>query len=176
MKCLHGQVTIPNICQNNILKHTNGGSAESTEQEEIDMGLDMYAYVAARAGQQAEFYEGGEYDPDTRQYVNPKVNRPRELAYWRKHPNLHGWMERLWNQRNGGNHDADKFNGVEIELTAEDLDNLEYDVQHNRLPATSGFFFGDRADDYYRESDLKFIQEARAELFLGLKVFYNSSW
>ena len=136
------------------------------------MGLDMYAYVAARAGQQDEFYEGAEWDEDTGQMVNPAVNKPRQLAYWRKHPNLHGWMDRLWRERGG---DGD-FNGDELELTAEDLDNLEYDVQNNQLPPTSGFFFGEGADDYYRESDLKFIQEARAEMFLGLKVFYNSSW
>ena len=140
------------------------------------MGLDMYAYVAARAGQQAEFYEGAEWDNDLKEHCNPNVNRPRELAYWRKHPNLHGWMAHLWNQRNGGDKDADKFNGIELELTAEDLDELEYAVQNDRLPATSGFFFGNDADDYYKPSDLKFIQEARAEMFLGLKVFYNSSW
>lgn len=132
----------------------------------------MYAYVAARAGQQNEFYEGAEYDEDTGQMVNPAVNKPRALAYWRKHPNLHGWMEHLWRERGG---DGD-FNGDELELTAEDLDNLEYDVQHNLLPPTSGFFFGEGADDYYKEDDLKFIREARAEMFLGLKVFYNSSW
>ena len=132
----------------------------------------MYAYVAARAGQQDEFYEGAEWDEDSGNMVNPAVNKPRELAYWRKHPNLHGWMERLWRERGG---DGD-FNGDELELTAEDLDNLEYDVQNNRLPPTSGFFFGEGADDYYKQDDLKFIQEARAEMFLGLKVFYNSSW
>lgn len=136
------------------------------------MGLDMYAYVAARAGQQNEFYEGAEWDEHTGQMVNPAVNKPRELAYWRKHPNLHGWMAALYRER-GGKGD---FNGDELELTAEDLDNLEYDVENNRLPPTSGFFFGEGADDYYRDSDLKFIQEARAEMFLGLKVFYNSSW
>ena len=140
------------------------------------MGLDMYAYVAARAGQQDEFYEGAEYDEDVKDFVNPNVNKPRELAYWRKHPNLHGWMAELWNQRHGGNEDVNNFNGVEIELTAEDLDELEYAVKENQLPATSGFFFGTDADEYYRDSDLKFIQEARAEMFLGLKVFYNSSW
>ncbi len=141
------------------------------------MGLDMYAYVAARAGQQNEFYEGAELDPDTREYVNPKVNKPREIAYWRKHPNLHGWMAQLWLRREGNElRETDNFNGVELELTYEDLDDLEYAVQNNRLPPTSGFFFGEGADDYYKPSDLKFVQEARAEMFLGLKVFYNSSW
>ena len=141
------------------------------------MGLDMYAYVAARAGQQDEFYEGAEYDQDTGQMVNPNVNRPRQIAYWRKHPNLHGWMAQLWLQREGNElRETDNFNGVELELTAEDLDELEYAVQNDRLPATSGFFFGNDADDYYKPNDLKFIQEARAEMFLGLKVLYNSSW
>ena len=141
------------------------------------MGLDMYAYVAARAGQQAEFYEGSEWDPDHKEHRNPNVNRPRELAYWRKHPNLHGWMAQRWLAREGNAlRETDNFNGIEFELTYDDLDELEYAVQNDRLPATSGFFFGDGADDYYKPSDLKFIQEARAEMFLGLKVFYNSSW
>ena len=86
-------------------------------------------------------------------------------------------MARLWLLREGNAlRETDNFNGIELELTAEDLDNLEYAVQNDRLPATSGFFFGEGADDYYKPSDLKFIQEARAEMFLGLKVFYNSSW
>jgi len=143
------------------------------------MGLDMYAYVAQKAGQQSEFYEGAGFDKDTGEYVNPNVSQPREIAYWRKHPNLHGWMEQLWLRKGGSNEDSDwgtNFNGVELELTHEDLDELERAVTHNQLPATRGFFFGDGADDHYRESDLEFIKNARAELFFGLKVFYNSSW
>ena len=137
------------------------------------MGLDMYAYTASRAGQQNEFYEGAEWDPEAKESVNPKVARPRELAYWRKHPNLHGWMERLAESKNL---EYNSFNGVELELTWEDLDELERSVTHSELPSTQGFFFGENADDHYREQDLEFVKNARAELFLGLKVFYNSSW
>jgi len=141
------------------------------------MGLDMYAYVAAKAGQQAEFYEGSEWDPDHKEYRNPNVNKPRDIAYWRKHPNLHGWMAELWMVREtGGEGDVNNFNGVELELTAEDLDDLEAAVKARELPPTSGFFFGSDADKHYYSEDLKFIQAARAEMFLGLKVFYNSSW
>jgi len=137
----------------------------------------MYAYVAARAGQQAEFYEGSEWDPDHKEHRNPSVNRPREIAYWRKHPNLHGWMAQLWLKREGNAlRETDNFNGIEMELTAEDLDELELAVKEHQLPSTSGFFFGTDADEHYYNDDLKFIQEARAEMFLGLKVFYNSSW
>ena len=134
------------------------------------MGLDMYAYVATKAGQQKEYYEGCELQEDG-DYTNSKITQPREIAYWRKHPNLHGWMQQLWEFK--GN--SGDFNGDELELTWEDLDVLEEVVKSNTLPGTSGFFFGEPADDHYRDQDLKFIREAKAELFLGLKVFYNLS-
>ena len=147
------------------------------------MGLDMYAYVAAKAGQHEEFYEGSSWNKELGESVNPNVVKPRELAYWRKHPNLHGWMEQLWIRKlavEGKTPDKSEwgtsFNGIELELTSEDLDELERAVTHGQLPSTQGFFFGNDADDVYRESDLNFIKNARAELFMGLKVFYNSSW
>ena len=133
------------------------------------MGLDMYAYVAARAGAQSEYYEAEYGDDESKKGAVPQ---PREIAYWRKHPNLHGWMHRLW-QSKGNRGD---FNGDELELTAEDLDQLESDVERSRLPSTTGFFFGSDADQHYKADDLKFIQDARAELLAGSKVFYNSSW
>jgi hypothetical protein len=105
--------------------------------------------------------------------VNTKVNKPREIAYWRKHPNLHGWMERLAEQKKLS---YDSFNGIEMELTAEDLDELERAVTHRQLPSTRGFFFGDNSDQHYHDSDLAFVKAARTEMFMGLKVFYNSSW
>jgi hypothetical protein len=137
------------------------------------MGLDMYAYAAAKEGEQAAFNQGSKWDAEKDDMVNPIAPAPREIAYWRKHPNLHGWMERLAESKNLK---YDSFNGIEIELTAEDLDELERAVTHKQLPATSGFFFGSDADEIYYESDLAFIKNARAELFFGLKVFYNSSW
>jgi hypothetical protein len=120
------------------------------------MGLDMYAYTAAKGGSE-----------DT-----------RELAYWRKHPNLHGWMERLWEHKLNleGRENPHNFNGIELELTWEDIGQLEKDVNEGKLPTTTGYFFGDPSDEYYKPKDLEFIKNARAELFLGLKVFYNSSW
>ncbi len=133
----------------------------------------MYAYVAQKTGQQNDFYEGAEFNKETREFENKTVTKPRELAYWRKHPNLHGWMEKLAERKKL---QYESFNGVELELTYEDLDELERAVTHNQLPSTSGFFFGDEADEYYRKHDLEFIKNARAELFCGLKVFYNSSW
>jgi len=125
------------------------------------MGLDQYAYVAARDGQYDDHYNNGK-----------SVSKPREIAYWRKHPNLQGWMRRLWESK--GN--SGEFNGNELELTWQDLDDLERAVTHAQLPQTAGFFFGENSDEHYRQRDLEFIQSAKAEIFLGLKVFYNSSW
>lgn len=150
------------------------------------MGLDMYAYAAANEKQYREYWENGEYDLDTKDYVNTAVTKPKELAYWRKHPNLHGWFEQEWrdnhypdqplNASDLTDPDADMFNGVQLEIDWDMLERLESAVINRELPATSGFFFGDSADEYYYEQDLEFIKQARAELFLGLRVFYNSSW
>jgi hypothetical protein len=119
------------------------------------MGLDQYMYVAAKAGSDSEH---------------------REIGYRRKHPNLHGWMERLWMEKDPGAHLQTSFNGVELELTWADLERLEQDVLSGNLPKTTGFFFGEGSDEYYRGTDLEFVKNAKAEVFMGLKVFYNSSW
>jgi hypothetical protein len=106
-----------------------------------------------------------------------------EIAYWRKHPNLQGWMENLWESkgRPNANDESDsmglsEFNCVPVELSYEDLDSLEKDIQNSRMPQTAGFFFGDDSDDYYKEKDLEFIQSARLSLDNGYKVYYDSWW
>lgn len=124
---------------------------------ELGMGLDQYAYIASKANT--------EWDDTSRQ----------EIAYWRKHPNLQGYMEKLAEHKQV---EYDVFNGVEIELTWDDIDQLEKDIMSGQVSelGTTGFFFGDPSDEYYREQDLEFCTNAKAELFLKRKVFYNSSW
>ena len=135
------------------------------------MGLDMYAYSANKANAQTEYWDNSQLVDGE---VSSTCTKPKEIMYWRKHPNLHGWMERLW--RHKGN--EGDFNGDELELTWEDIDHLEEDLKQGQLKniEATGFFWGDPSDEYYYEDDLKFIKEARSQLFLGLKVFYNSSW
>ena len=60
----------------------------------------------------------------------------RKLHYWRKHPNLHGWMQDLYYAKGGT---AESFNCVPVQLTAEDLDRLETAVRTGTLPDTTGF-------------------------------------
>lgn len=155
------------------------------------MGLDQYAYVAAKAGQNDEWWEGAVFDEQSKDYQNPRVAKPKEIAYWRKHPNLQGWMERLWHRKQGilflrefefiegkNPQDYGYFNGVELELTLDDINLLEREIKSGKISKldTKGFFFGNPSDPYYREADLKFCREAKFYLFMGAKVFYNSSW
>ena len=138
------------------------------------MGLDQYAYVAARAGAYGEYWGDGNYNKDDSDPT--KVSQPRELAYWRKHPNLQGWMKQLWEEKNPDNTEVTSFNGIELELTWEDLERLELDIISGGLPETTGFFFGEDSNEFYYNDDLEFVKNAKAEIFIGLRVFYNSSW
>ena len=125
------------------------------------MGLDQYAY-ARKSGEE----EG------------------TKIFQWRKHPNLHGWIERLWREReNKGefysdtlmDHPQGNFNYEDFELTSEDLDNLERDIKAHALPVTTGFFFGQSIESDDSET-LKFIEKARTHINNGEKIIYSSSW
>lgn len=121
------------------------------------MGLDMYAFRASRKPKAPVDFKDGSAE---------------EIAYWRKHSNLHGWMERLYREKGG---QAPVFNCVNVQLTAEDLDRLERDIKEECLPHTEGFFFGESDGNEYDE-DLAFVANARAALAQGLTVFYTSWW
>jgi hypothetical protein len=112
------------------------------------MGLDQWAYEINETGERIE------------------------LAYWRKHPNLHGWMEKEW-RHNG---ETTEFNCEDLELNAFDLDRLEDSIMQGKLPSTTGFFFGEDSDEFYREEDLKFIKAARKAIAKGNKVIYKAWW
>ena len=100
--------------------------------------------------------------------------QPVEIEHqWRKHPNLQGWMERLWRERfdvQGGDFCC------EMELYKEDILQLAVDIQANDLPATDGFCFGSNSDEQYREQDMEFCKWALTEIFQGKEVYYDSSW
>jgi hypothetical protein len=139
------------------------------------MGLDQYAF--ARKGDRIETTEDYTYqdfdgNTQTKQRTSVSYEEEIEISYWRKHPNLQGWMGELW--RSKGN--EGEFNCVDVELTLEDLDALEQTLDGKALPETQGFFFGDNSDDYYSWQDREFIREARERLANGYKVVYTSWW
>ena len=139
------------------------------------MGLDQYAF--ARKGDRIETtedytYQDFEGNTHTEQRTSVSYEEEHEVAYWRKHPNLQGWMEELWHEKGNDG----EFNCVDLELTLGDLDALEESLDENALPETTGFFFGADADDHYAEQDREFIREARAAIKEGYTVVYSSWW
>jgi hypothetical protein len=95
-----------------------------------------------------------------------------QIHCWRKHPDLHGWMERLYHDKRGA---QEKFNCANVQLTAADLATLETAIRTSALPKTTGFFFG-ASDGTEAEDDLAFIIKAREALAAGMTVFYSSWW
>ena len=89
------------------------------------MGLDQYAFAVP--------CDDAKGLPD----VEAKMPDTAEKVWqWRKHANLHGWMEHLYRTRGGGG----DFNCQTVRLALHDLDQLELDIISHALPYTEGFF------------------------------------
>jgi hypothetical protein len=68
----------------------------------------------------------------------PLKEKKLELGYWRKEPNLHGFIVQTF---------ADgKDECQDIELGTEDLIKIKEAVVNRTLPHTTGFFFGAQCD------------------------------
>ena len=132
------------------------------------MGLDMYAYAR----------------PPRKRNSEDDV----QIAEWRKHNRLQGWMQQLWESKGCPNTNEDgDFNCVELQLTEEDINALEDDILTMTMPESNGFFWGsdsffwtdEDGNDYpensyyYLERDLEFVTEARKMLDKGYRVFYS---
>ena len=128
------------------------------------MGLDMYAFRVAKQ------YATGDFEIAK---TNEDVQH-EEIMYWRKHHDLHGWMERLYRVKGG---DKPSFNCVPVRLTMEDLNNLERDILDNKLPETQGFFFGTNPpDEESMKQDMEFIGKAKIAIAQGDEIYYDSWW
>jgi len=129
------------------------------------MGLDMYAW-RVKAEDAISDFEIARNEEDS-----AKVE---EMFYWRKHHDLHGWMERLYRLKGGT---KESFNCVPVQLSMVDLNALENDVLNNLLPKTQGFFFGTNPpDDYSKNQDMEFIAKAKVAISEGDAVYYDSWW
>jgi hypothetical protein len=127
------------------------------------MGLDQFAYRLKSK-------------PETE--VDFQIQDESEMVkihQWRKHPNLEGWMAELYYDKGG---EREEFNCTNLQLTWEDILNLERDIKENKLPATTGFYFGASSPNGEEEmvDDLKFVDAAKKALTEGHYVMYSSWW
>ena len=126
------------------------------------MGLDQFAYkTRVKPGKSVDFQD---------EVYKDEVEH-EEIHYWRKHPNIHGFMEYLYREK-GGELD---FNCQPVELTQEDIDSLAKSILDQELPKTSGFFFGQSFGDEEND-DLEFCKKASEAIKEGYTVFYDSWW
>jgi len=124
------------------------------------MGLDMYAYrTKVQLSKPVDFA-----DELNAAHEAEGESQMQELAYWRKHPNLHGWMEELYRQKGG---QKESFNQVPVELTLADLAQLEEAIRQN---------FFSKESDCSDEDDFEFVKIARLAIEAGDRVFYDSWW
>jgi len=131
------------------------------------MGLDMHLT--------GEKYQWTDYN-------NPENNpmedgfrvksRQLELGYWRKHPNLHGYIV----QEFAGGVDECQ----EIELSEENMEQIIGAIEDKNLPETSGFFFGQSSDSDDQnsveqlEAAIKWLRTDEKGIFRS--VSYRASW
>ena len=64
------------------------------------------------------------------------------------------------------------FNGVGINASSSAADYIE---QYGN-DTGQGFFFGNDSDEYYKEQDLTFVEEALELIEAGYKIEYSSWW
>jgi hypothetical protein len=141
-------------------------------EEEYIMGLDMYL-----VGRKSPCYTKEEKET---QDGYPVSSTELRLGYWRKHPNLHGY---IINEFAKG-----EDNCQQIFLSRDDLLKIIQAVKDDNLPHTEGFFFGASAtkeDDYYLEEkneDIKIFAKAIDWMDMwspghGYRdVYYHASW
>ena len=124
------------------------------------MGLDQYAHKVKR-----------DYNYETLTETIVKT----QIAYWRKHNALEGYMSDLYRDKTG---DEGVFNCKIVTLDSDDLDHLEEVIVGNELPETEGFFFGESSkhDEGRKQADREFIAEARKSLDEGYTIEYTSWW
>jgi hypothetical protein len=127
------------------------------------MGLDQYAYAVMPHPNNTDLSYVW-----THEQSEDKVFM---IAQWRKHPNIQGWMEKLYESKGG----EGVFNCQPVRVTFQDLVNLRHAVINEKLPVTQGFFFGESLPED-REIDLKFIDDAMKAIGQDMEIYYDSWW
>jgi hypothetical protein len=131
------------------------------------MGLDMYL-----EGQKYFLKNWKEPEKDVVEDGYRVKRRVLELGYWRKHPDLHGYIVKAF---------ADGVDECqEIDLGKDDLCEIINAVKEKRLPRTTGFFFG-ASDGSEDEETIEILTKAIAWLQSepddeSRSVVYRASW
>jgi hypothetical protein len=141
---------------------------------EGDMGLDQYMCATDEHITAETLYAEGNEDARD------------EFGYWRKHADLHGHIEKLWEDAGypglkkeaGSSAFGSDFNCVPFELSEEQLQHiLECSKKQSFGSAdrTTGFFFGETYPKKH-EATVEIVERALELKREGKRIFYDSWW
>jgi len=130
------------------------------------MGLDMYL-----SGRKTPLgFKGNKQEQDG--FVVSEI--VLDIGYWRKHPNLHGYIVETF---------ADGVDECQkIVLSNDDLKQIIATIKANELPETEGFFFGTSEEgEEQRTYDIAILEKAMAWVDAQPEdewrdVYYQASW
>jgi hypothetical protein len=131
------------------------------------MGLDMYL-----DGEKYLWAHSQNPDDIPREDGFQVKSRTLRLGYWRKHPNLHGYIVQNF---------ADGIDNCQpIDLQEEDIEKIFDAVARGDLPHTEGFFFG-ASDGSEKEEDIHILKAALLWLRIDepnafRSIRYRASW
>lgn len=131
------------------------------------MGLDMYL-----TGEKFAVPNWGNPQNHLREDSYPLVSKKFALGYWRKHPDLHGFIVENF---------ADKVDDCKpVVLDGDDLRLIIAAIKDDKLPHTKGFFFGDSVnDDEQKAESIQILSGALQWLEADeafRSVYYRASW
>ncbi len=131
------------------------------------MGLDMYL-----TGKKYLWTDWANPEKNIKEDGFRVKERRLELGYWRKHPNLHGYIV----EKYGGGEDTCQ----EIDLDLDALRDILAATKEKRLPETSGFFFGKSQPEdepetiAILEKAIKWLEEKESGVIRSIS--YQASW
>lgn len=121
------------------------------------------------------------YKGRNRKEIDFKYNPSEEIDIitWRKHPYLHGWFDDLYAEK-GGDAYTDVMGGLNaghnLQVTWQDLHNLQKRIWTDSLSERTGFFWGNKACEHYKTEDLQAIDKAMDYIKKGYKIKYWAWW
>ncbi len=131
------------------------------------MGLDMHL-----TGEKYIFTDWE--NPDNNQYEDGYRLKSRrfDLGYWRKHPDLHGFIVETF---------ADQIDDCKpVYLDSDHIKLTIVAINENQLPQTEGFFFGESDnDDEQKAEAIEILTKALQWLEADeahRSIYYQASW
>lgn len=117
------------------------------------MGLDMF-FIRAPKGQE------------------PSDEKWDKIAQFRKHSDLHGWLEKQWHDTLGK---SEKFNCVFMEITPDILSRLKDYLRNPEKEKYRGFFWGESTEEDWKETR-ELVPRLEEIINSGDRVFYYPWW